>query len=159
MKRIWKTRKDEAVSPVIATILMVAITVVLAAVLYVMVMNMTVIEPIVSPIGLNASGHTSTSVTLLVSSAPDDAKVEGTQFSLDHNNGIGVIDGATIYDGNGVPVAWYNGTAWEYSGTTADTLDYASGMKIVVSAPAISTGDSLTISSSEGRFGTVEFVI
>jgi flagellin-like protein len=40
MKRIWKIRKDdEAVSPVIATILMVAITVVLAAVLYVMVIG------------------------------------------------------------------------------------------------------------------------
>lgn len=38
MKKIWKMRKD-AVSPVIATILMVAITVVLAAVLYVMVMG------------------------------------------------------------------------------------------------------------------------
>ncbi len=37
---MWKTRrKTEAVSPVIATILMVAITVVLAAVLYVMVMG------------------------------------------------------------------------------------------------------------------------
>jgi len=40
MKKIWKLRKNaEAVSPVIATILMVAITVVLAAVLYVMVMG------------------------------------------------------------------------------------------------------------------------
>lgn len=40
MKKIWKIRKqEEAVSPVIATILMVAITVVLAAVLYVMVMG------------------------------------------------------------------------------------------------------------------------
>jgi archaeal type IV pilus assembly protein PilA len=38
MKKIWKMKKD-AVSPVIATILMVAITVVLAAVLYVMVMG------------------------------------------------------------------------------------------------------------------------
>jgi flagellin-like protein len=38
MKKLWKMRKD-AVSPVIATILMVAITVVLAAVLYVMVMG------------------------------------------------------------------------------------------------------------------------
>jgi flagellin-like protein len=38
MKKLWAIRKDhEAVSPVIATILMVAITVVLAAVLYVMV--------------------------------------------------------------------------------------------------------------------------
>ena len=40
MKKIWKIRKDkEGVSPVIATILMVAITVVLAAVLYVMVIG------------------------------------------------------------------------------------------------------------------------
>ena len=40
MKKIWKKRKNsEAVSPVIATILMVAITVVLAAVLYLMVMG------------------------------------------------------------------------------------------------------------------------
>jgi flagellin-like protein len=40
MKKMWKMRKDNsAVSPVIATILMVAITVVLAAVLYVMVMG------------------------------------------------------------------------------------------------------------------------
>jgi len=40
MKKIWRIRKDsEAVSPVIATILMVAITVVLAAVLYVMVLG------------------------------------------------------------------------------------------------------------------------
>jgi flagellin-like protein len=42
MKKTWKIRKNsEAVSPVIATILMVAITVVLAAVLYVMVMGFT----------------------------------------------------------------------------------------------------------------------
>lgn len=39
MKKIYKKRKDEGVSPVIATILMVAITVVLAAVLYVMVIE------------------------------------------------------------------------------------------------------------------------
>ena len=40
MKKTWTIRKDaKAVSPVIATILMVAITVVLAAVLYVMVLG------------------------------------------------------------------------------------------------------------------------
>ena len=40
MKKVWAIRKDaNAVSPVIATILMVAITVVLAAVLYVMVLG------------------------------------------------------------------------------------------------------------------------
>jgi len=40
MRKVYKNRNEEAVSPVIATILMVAITVVLAAVLYVMVMGM-----------------------------------------------------------------------------------------------------------------------
>ncbi len=40
MKRVWAIRRDEeAVSPVIATILMVAVTVVLVAVLYVMVLG------------------------------------------------------------------------------------------------------------------------
>ncbi|MDG6934889.1 MAG: type IV pilin, partial [Nitrososphaerota archaeon] len=40
-KRFAKRMKDSGVSPVIATILMVAITVVLAAVLYVMVSGFT----------------------------------------------------------------------------------------------------------------------
>ncbi len=40
MRKIWKQRNEEGVSPVIATILMVAITVVLAAVLYVMVIGL-----------------------------------------------------------------------------------------------------------------------
>ena len=39
MRKVYKTRDEDAVSPVIATILMVAITVVLAAVLYVMVIG------------------------------------------------------------------------------------------------------------------------
>lgn len=37
MKKSWRKRKEEAVSPAIATILMVAITVVLAALLYIMI--------------------------------------------------------------------------------------------------------------------------
>lgn len=46
MSKIWARRKnEEAVSPVIATILMVAITVVLAAVLYVLVMALIIIPP------------------------------------------------------------------------------------------------------------------
>ena len=41
MKKTWIRKDDKGVSPVIATILMVAITVVLAAVLYLMVSNFT----------------------------------------------------------------------------------------------------------------------
>jgi len=50
MRKVWAMRKnEEAVSPVIATILMVAITVVLAAVLYVLVLNL-IIPPVVGSI-------------------------------------------------------------------------------------------------------------
>jgi flagellin-like protein len=63
MKRIWTIRKDEeAVSPVIATILMVAITVVLAAVLYVMVL------------GINAGGGN----TVIVSFSKDSTTTNWT---------------------------------------------------------------------------------
>ena len=56
MKKMWKNRSG--VSPVIATILMVAITVVLAAVLYVMVMGLGggTIDPVASLSASTTSG-------------------------------------------------------------------------------------------------------
>ena len=58
MKKIWSIRNKDGVSPVIATILMVAITVVLAAVLYVMVIGFT-------PPNNNASAGSWNEVTAL----------------------------------------------------------------------------------------------
>lgn len=56
MKKIWTMKKEaEAVSPVIATILMVAITVVLAAVLYVMVLGIGGGGNAAPPIGMSAT--------------------------------------------------------------------------------------------------------
>jgi archaeal type IV pilus assembly protein PilA len=61
MKKVWK-KNEVAVSPVIATILMVAITVVLAAVLYVMVMGMT--DPTVKgPTGVLGDPNVSVNAT------------------------------------------------------------------------------------------------
>jgi flagellin-like protein len=70
MKRIWNIKKKSGVSPVIATILMVAITVVLAAVLYVMVMNMSGNQGTSTPQGSFASAQrvSGTNVTLTFSS-------------------------------------------------------------------------------------------
>lgn len=67
MKKMWK-KNNKAVSPVIATILMVAITVVLAAVLYVMVMGMSGGDEKTTPTGvigstLNTTGNYTISVT------------------------------------------------------------------------------------------------
>ena len=82
MKKLWNARKDsEGVSPVIATILMVAITVVLAAILMVMVMGMT-------------GSPTPTSATL---SASDSAGTVTVQII--NVGGAGVAD-FTVFAGN-----------------------------------------------------------
>ena len=83
MKKVYKMRDEEnAVSPVIATILMVAITVVLAAVLYVMVIGMSEGSGDTAPVGTMASmsATSSTNATLTFSTfapvpAPMDVKI------------------------------------------------------------------------------------
>jgi len=75
MKKIWAMRKnEEGVSPVIATILMVAITVVLAAVLYVMVLGLGTTGTITPTIGTN-KGSTSNAVTWTVSAISGGAQI------------------------------------------------------------------------------------
>ena len=82
MRKVYKKRDEDAVSPVIATILMVAITVVLAAVLYVMVIGMSEGGGDTAPVGAMASmtADSPTSATLTFSSfapvpAPMDLKI------------------------------------------------------------------------------------
>lgn len=74
MKSLRKFKKNaEAVSPVIATILMVAITVVLAAVLLVMVMNMTEDTPPSSATITATADANYLNVTVSVINAPAPA--------------------------------------------------------------------------------------
>ena len=82
MRKVYKKRDEDAVSPVIATILMVAITVVLAAVLYVMVIGMSEGSGDSAPVGAMASmtADSTTSATLTFSTfapvpAPMDVKI------------------------------------------------------------------------------------
>ena len=103
MKKIWAVRKDsEAVSPVIATILMVAITVVLAAVLYVMVL------------GFGADTTTTPTATLNKTSVTD-----GWRFSV-----AGISEEVNWED---VVVTVIQGTnAWSWDLSTATATDYLS---------------------------------
>jgi len=158
MKRIY--RKDEdAVSPVIATILMVAITVVLAAVLYVMVIGMGDTGSIETPLGLNDSGRTTSTFTILVSNAPDGAKIYGTLFSFTHDNAVTTITNVTVYSAAGVPMAWYDG-AWTIGDGGQYVEEWSPGMKLTVTPlTAVSSGDTLTMSSDEAYFGTTQYVI
>ncbi len=95
MKRIWKTttplrkasRKDQGVSPVIATILMVAITVVLAAVLYVMVMGINPPNPDVTAGVWNETTATSeTSGTIVFGPFADDMKPTNLKIFVKAND-------------------------------------------------------------------------
>ena len=136
MKKIWKSRRnDEAVSPVIATILMVAITVVLAAVLYVMVLGINT--------GVNANivisfekKSTATNWTLNVLS------VAGTDSlsKIDCNILVKKADGTTGMAQRTLDTmtsnAYYSGVRWVESGAT------------VTAQAQVNAGDTLTLDRS-----------
>ncbi len=161
MKKVYKKREEDAVSPVIATILMVAITVVLAAVLYVMVIGMGEgggnIE---TPMGLTQQGKTTTNVTLLVASAPTDAMIYGTSVSLTKSGTPTPVTNITVFNSAAVQVAWYNGVSWVVGGGGNDVEAFKAGTTIRINVAAgISSGDKLVFSSSEGYYGTTTFTV
>src|SRR2546428_2614898 len=84
-------RKDEAaVSPVIATILMVAITVVLAAVLYVMVSGLltpTGQGPRVMGVNIGTSGD-GTNWTLLITTTPTGLTTSAVKLTITTTGGL-----------------------------------------------------------------------
>jgi flagellin-like protein len=108
MKKIWTVRRDaEAVSPVIATILMVAITVVLAAVLYVMV--------------LGFGGNTNVAPTLDLSRSNFQNGYKMTCTAPTEDVGWGDV---TIQL-NGI--SWSNFTATDLTTTTGDAAEWTYG--------------------------------
>jgi len=102
MKKMWKFRKDSrAVSPVIATILMVAITVVLAAVLYVMVMGFGGGETEM-PVG-SFTSHTKNAdgnYTLTFGSFSPETSWQDVRFILEHNGTL-IGSSKSLDSGNG----------------------------------------------------------
>ena len=154
MRKIRNIRKDDAVSPVIATILMVAITVVLAAVLYVMVMGMTHgPEQIQTPLGLNYQSKTSTAVNVMISSAPNGATTDGATISYTPtSSGIPTTATAVLYNAAGTVVANYGVST---AGAFNTTVTLTSGMTLVITPNGgVHSGDKITMSSSENTFGT-----
>lgn len=137
-------RRKEGVSPVIATILMVAITVVLAAVLYVMVMGMISSSPAPDkPLGLNQETKNNTAVTVVISWAPDGARIHGSVISLTHDGVPGKAN-ATLYSQNGTVMAHYSDGEWH--GLPSNDTEYNEGMILKITAAAVSHGDSISIS-------------
>jgi len=123
MKKMWKLN-NKAVSPVIATILMVAITVVLAAVLYVMVMGFGGGGSDETPTAsLTYDNNTQGNYTVSISSiSANDVTVSQVQW---------VVDG-TVYDWNDMNT-WTSGQKITWVGST-----------IAADSPVIA-GSSITV--------------
>ncbi|MEM3493011.1 MAG: archaellin/type IV pilin N-terminal domain-containing protein [Thermoplasmata archaeon] len=94
--KVWKNKKG--VSPVIATILMVAITVVLAAVLYVMVMGMMTGPGTVNePLGVVAKYVSPERFQITVSKAPANVIYDGCTISLINGSTSLPVQIGTVY--------------------------------------------------------------
>lgn len=137
MKRIWK--ENEAVSPVIATILMVAITVVLAAVLYVLVIGLVDGPPDTPPVGAwtSVDAESSTQGKLAFGTFSYEVKTLEIKLIVKANGTeVGEITipgntGASLTD-----ATWTNSPA----GATATYYDYSPESNI------INQGDYITLS-------------
>jgi flagellin-like protein len=131
-------RKDErAVSPVIATILMVAITVVLAAVLYVMVSGL-ITGPGSTPQAMGISPSRSSDGTnwvLLVTSSPTGKAYTTTTLSIIRADGSQNL----------------TATAWSALATASNGCSL---VKATTSATAVQVGDSILCKTSWYSTGT-----
>jgi len=122
MKKMWK-KNNKAVSPVIATILMVAITVVLAAVLYVMVM------------GFGDSGNS------------DAPTVSLTKTTISTGYSV-VITISPSTDANQIEVV-FNGIDYEL--VQADSTKISTGDRIVIASGNVTAGNTLQLKYTGGE--------
>jgi flagellin-like protein len=150
MKKIWKIRKDsEAVSPVIATILMVAITVVLAAVLYVMVMGFGT-GGSNAPTGSFTGVTKASTATEKVSFGVLTPETKPTAIKIVVQNGTTSSTYTFASDTSGTLIAVAGGTV---TGITSVAYTNLGGGTIV------STGSYLTFTMSYGGSGANSYVV
>ena len=142
-------RKDEAaVSPVIATILMVAITVVLAAVLYVMVSGLltpTGQGPRVMGVNISPSGD-GTNWTLLITTTPTGLTTSATKLTITTGGGANTVVNniafASLTAGN------WNTNKAQFIGSGGTTIIV--GDRVLVSTTSYPAGYQVLIADSQG---------
>jgi flagellin-like protein len=150
----WRKNRKRGVSPIIATILLVAITVVLAAVLYVLISGLTgstAAAPIALAPAVTSSGGSGTTWYVAVGIAPS-ATVATTQFGLRVTNTTTTEAASTAVGGAGCTVgaAYTGGTTC--TGVTAKwyvVLTNATGNIVGI---YLSSGWKQSVSISGGSF-------
>jgi len=141
-------RKDEAaVSPVIATILMVAITVVLAAVLYVMVSGLltpTGQGPRVMGVNIGTSGD-GTNWTLLITSTPSGLTTAAVKLQITTQGGLTALQPIAL--ASLTSSAWNTNKA-QFVGTGGSTI--VVGDRLLISTTTYPPGYGVQIADSQG---------
>ena len=142
---MWKIKNKEAVSPVIGVILMVAITVVLAAVLYVWVSGFMVTTgaPVRISVSVAGSNDTANQTTWIVDSAPSD-KIDraGLSFKLIAADGTATsptTSAGTLAYGDGSTTGYLN---------TGDTFTISAGADGYYVLRVLYKGDTLCTTGS-----------
>jgi flagellin-like protein len=160
----WRRRNRRAVSPIIATILLVAITVVLAAVLYILVSQYTKTgasgAPLGSAYGMGAStivagaasvtGCTTTGevcYSIPITSAGNNIKLSNLAFQVKTASG-------------GIVNTWTTVTVLNIAGTTVDTYTRSSGLWTSSGTSVVSTQFTLILDTGaiSGSFSTDSFI-
>jgi flagellin-like protein len=141
MKKIWTMRKEtDGVSPVIATILMVAITVVLAAVLYVMVLGI---------------GGGSTDTTIVTMTKTSTATLYTyTVNGVSSKNPVPLTDVQAVIKNVSGTIVWQGAVSALSSTPNANGVAFNNAGATGVSA-VLSAGDSFTLT----RAGAAGFTI
>ena len=169
--RTWRRMRRRGVSPIIATILLVAITVVLAAVLYILISGLTK-GPGNTPIGtalavnkpLEASKGTSNWYNFTVASAGGGLLLNNLAFQIQGTGGqIVPATGMTlnVLGLTGSTIGTYTiaaaTPAWTLGGTTA----VSSSMTIVLTTPVATSlsGDTLVVIGSGSFSGSIAVAI
>ncbi len=151
MKKIWAIRKDsEAVSPVIATILMVAITVVLAAVLYVMVLGFGGTS---STPGINVLRKSSIAGGFKIEFTAPTAEVTWSDVTFQLAAGTSTISWTNmtteLLTGSAPPEVWHFGSA-----QTLGALSVWMNITDLSANGRMSNGDYITLTVGGGSFAS-----
>ena len=175
-QRSWRRNRKRAVSPIIATILLVAITVVLAAVLYILIQNYTKTGSASTPLGtayglgnsVNSTGTTTCAsgtftggfagvkfcYTIPVSSASSSVTLSALAFQAKSSTGI-VFSGTlqvAVLSLSGATIGTYAAAGWSYAAGFGGGTSVTTQMTVVVGLSAGATAGSNLISLGSGSF-------
>jgi hypothetical protein len=162
MMPVRPPKKDYTMIAVVLVIVIVVVVVIAATLLF--FFRPHTVNGYEAPLGLVQQSRTSSSVTILVASAPNGALVDGSEIYLMNDDWPVSIEGASIYWPNGLIAADYNSLSgivgWAYhNGANRNTLEFQAGMTILIINYGISNGDELTFYSMEEYFGTTTITI